>query len=214
MMSSVMPSAKYSCSGSPLMLVNGSTASEGLSGRLQRRRALADRGSRRHQLEGAHRIGDVLHLLLALVVEARADLAPHRAVHRVGHGDAARFGQPLQPRGDVHAVAVHRAVRLLDHVAQVNADAKAHLAILRHGVGGDAAVPAGRRAPRPPLRPPSRTRRAPSRRPCRSLGRRAPRSGAKHRAPHRARPPSRARRAPSGASSPPRRPPESPPAAA
>ena len=31
MMSSVMPSEKYSCSGSPDMLVNGSTAMEGLS---------------------------------------------------------------------------------------------------------------------------------------------------------------------------------------
>jgi len=31
-MSSVMPSAKYSCSGSPLMLANGKTAVEGLSG--------------------------------------------------------------------------------------------------------------------------------------------------------------------------------------
>ena len=28
-----MPSTKYSCSGSPLMFWNGSTASEGLSGR-------------------------------------------------------------------------------------------------------------------------------------------------------------------------------------
>ena len=32
MMSSTTPSAKYSCSGSPLMFVNGSTAMEGLSG--------------------------------------------------------------------------------------------------------------------------------------------------------------------------------------
>jgi hypothetical protein len=31
MMSSTIPSAKYSCSGSPLMLENGSTAIEGLS---------------------------------------------------------------------------------------------------------------------------------------------------------------------------------------
>ena len=31
-MSSTMPSAKYSCSGSPLMLANGSTAIEGRSG--------------------------------------------------------------------------------------------------------------------------------------------------------------------------------------
>jgi hypothetical protein len=32
MMSSTSPSAKYSCSGSPLMLVNGRTAMDGLSG--------------------------------------------------------------------------------------------------------------------------------------------------------------------------------------
>jgi hypothetical protein len=32
MMSSVMPSEKYSCSGSSLMLVKGSTAMDGLSG--------------------------------------------------------------------------------------------------------------------------------------------------------------------------------------
>jgi len=33
MISSTMPSAKYSCSGSPLMLANGKTAIDGLSGR-------------------------------------------------------------------------------------------------------------------------------------------------------------------------------------
>jgi len=32
MISSTMPSAKYSCSGSPLILAKGSTAIEGLSG--------------------------------------------------------------------------------------------------------------------------------------------------------------------------------------
>jgi len=32
MISSTMPSAKYSCSGSPLMFWNGMTASDGLSG--------------------------------------------------------------------------------------------------------------------------------------------------------------------------------------
>ena len=32
MMSSAIPSEKYSCSGSPLMLVNASTAIDGLSG--------------------------------------------------------------------------------------------------------------------------------------------------------------------------------------
>src|SRR5262249_44397084 len=33
MISSTMPSAKYSCSGSPLILANGNTAIDGLSGR-------------------------------------------------------------------------------------------------------------------------------------------------------------------------------------
>src|SRR4051812_47123792 len=37
MMSSTTPSAKYSCSGSPLMFVKGSTAMDGLSGDCQRR---------------------------------------------------------------------------------------------------------------------------------------------------------------------------------
>jgi hypothetical protein len=32
MISSTMPSTKYSCSGSPLMLANGNTAMDGLSG--------------------------------------------------------------------------------------------------------------------------------------------------------------------------------------
>ena len=36
-----------------------------------------------------------------------------------------------EPRGDVHAVAIHGAVGLLDHVAQVNADAKAHSPVCR-----------------------------------------------------------------------------------
>jgi hypothetical protein len=34
MASSTMPSTKYSCSGSPLILANGSTAIEGLLGRV------------------------------------------------------------------------------------------------------------------------------------------------------------------------------------
>jgi hypothetical protein len=41
MMSSTMPSAKYSCSGSPLMFWNGRTAIEGLSGRARRSAGLS-----------------------------------------------------------------------------------------------------------------------------------------------------------------------------
>ena len=49
MISSTMPSAKYSCSGSPLMFWNGRTAIDGLSGRAawaQIGRAMAWRGCR------------------------------------------------------------------------------------------------------------------------------------------------------------------------
>ena len=81
-------------------------------------------------------MADVLHPLFALIDKVRADLAPHGPVHCIGHGDAARFGHPFETRRNVHPVAVHRAVRLLDQVAHVNADPKAHLPIVRHRVGG------------------------------------------------------------------------------
>src|SRR6516225_8027827 len=42
MISSTMPSAKYSCSGSPLISANGSTAIDGLSGRAGPELARAD----------------------------------------------------------------------------------------------------------------------------------------------------------------------------
>jgi len=80
----------------------------------------------------AHRIGDVLDLLLALVLELGIDLALDRGANRFGHRHATRFGQALQPRRDVDAVAIHRAVRLLDHIAKVHADAKTHAAHVGH----------------------------------------------------------------------------------
>ena len=60
--SSVMPSLKYSCSGSPLMFVNGSTAIEGLSGSAAGR--AAERGSAVIGADpvDAHRPRDVLEL--------------------------------------------------------------------------------------------------------------------------------------------------------
>jgi hypothetical protein len=42
----------------------------------------------------------------------------------VGNADRARFANALEPRRDIDAVAHEVAVALLDHVAQVNADAK------------------------------------------------------------------------------------------
>ena len=56
----------------------------------------------------------VLHLVLDLVID------------RVGDANPARLGQRLDARGDVHAVAMHVA-RAAHHVAQMDADADAHL---------------------------------------------------------------------------------------
>ena len=68
MMSSEMPSAKYSCSASPLMLAKGSTAMDGLSGKAERAGASFRFGStgfawsRLPDLQriNSHRLGDVL----------------------------------------------------------------------------------------------------------------------------------------------------------
>ena len=49
---------------------------------------------------------------------------------RAGDANAARLGQLLKPRGDVHAIAVDGSVVLLDHIAQVDADAKLHAPVL------------------------------------------------------------------------------------
>ena len=72
MMSSTTPSAKYSCSGSPLMFVNGRTAMEGLSGSGS---ALETLGAPRAPTRAKpHRPGEVLDLLLARLSKRRSIL--------------------------------------------------------------------------------------------------------------------------------------------
>ena len=66
----------------------------------------------------------------------RRDAVAHGLMHHARNRDAARLGEAFEARGDVDAVAVDRAVGLLDHVAQVDADAKAHALRLRHGLAG------------------------------------------------------------------------------
>ena len=134
MMSSVMPSEKYCCSGSPLMLVKGSTAIDGLSGRDGAGRDGCGRYTVSNP-EHAHRIGDVLELDVAHVLEDMARLAAHFVAHLGRDADAAWFRQRLQPRGDVDAVAVD--VRALaDDVAKIDADAQNDAPVLgQQGVG-------------------------------------------------------------------------------
>jgi hypothetical protein len=112
-MSSVRSSAKNSCSGSPLMLTNASTAIDGLlaAARAEAHAGLAA-GARggRHVLVQAHpehpdRPGQVLDVLTAEISERDAEPVAHLVADRARHADAARRGELLQARGHVHAIA-------------------------------------------------------------------------------------------------------------
>ena len=143
MMSSVRPSAKNSCSGSPLMLANGSTAIEGLAAAVWRSR-LARVPRRQPAVEhdgiGADRPGDVLDRLLAEIREGELEPGADLLAHRRGDADAAGLGQGLEARGDVDAVA-EDVVALDDHVAEIDADAELDPARRRHvGVAPDHAL--------------------------------------------------------------------------
>jgi hypothetical protein len=118
--SSTIPSAKYSCSGSPLMFSNGSTAIvlwewKGCTQLLDRR---ATR-SRAYRVR-ADRLGDVLELLLAAILEANGQLAFDFAVHLLGNQDAARICDPFQPDRNVDPVAVEFTVLPNDDVTKRN----------------------------------------------------------------------------------------------
>jgi hypothetical protein len=62
--------------------------------------------------------------MFAGVLEVVADAACDCGVHRLRDHHTAGFTQCLQPRGDVDSVAIDAAIRLLEDVAQVHADAK------------------------------------------------------------------------------------------
>src|SRR3990172_8698232 len=120
MMSSVIPSLKYSCSGSPLMLTNGRTASE---------------GGEPYPVH-PHGLRDVLDGLLAEILVAKPDLALDLIIGRAREADAARLSEAFHPRRYVDSVAVD-PLPFDDHIAQVDADAELHPPGLRQfGVPG------------------------------------------------------------------------------
>ena len=74
----------------------------------------------------AHRLGDVLNLLLAQEIEPEVELAFDRVVDGGGDTDASGLCERLHARSDVDAVSIDRPVSLLDHIAEVDADAELH----------------------------------------------------------------------------------------
>ena len=122
MMSSVMPSLKYSCSGSPLILVKGRTRIEGFAGAASARGAAA-RACRVDSAIDPDRFGEILQPLFAEILEVEGDLASDLIQDSLGQDDGAGIRQGFQASRDVHSIAVEIAVH--DHdIAEIQADAQ------------------------------------------------------------------------------------------
>ncbi len=128
MMSSTIPSAKYSCSGSPDIFWNGSTAIEGLSGRASaalasRRTSCAFKAPWLAKLNPPrlHGLGDILEALRPKVFPGDLDLSPNLPIGVIGYANATRLCNALQPCGNVNAVA-EDIVFIDDDVADMNTD--------------------------------------------------------------------------------------------
>ena len=84
---------------------------------------------------------DVLELGRPEIGDRHIEPVARLPVGVLGETDRAGRGDPLQPRGDIDAVAHQIAVGLLDHVAEMNADAKVDAAFGRKtGIAFDEAV--------------------------------------------------------------------------
>jgi hypothetical protein len=83
--------------------------------------------------EGAHRLGDVPDLLFAKIRKCNWMLAQVFA-HTAGHANSPGFGECLQPRSDIDAIAKNIAV-LHHHVADIDSNTqKQSLRFLELGI--------------------------------------------------------------------------------
>ena len=124
MMSSTMPSAKYSCSGSPLRLVKGRTAIEGLSGRA-RAGLGGSTGPRRHPCRDgpcSSRTAPTKRkplrgsVLISRCSSPLSPIAPRAALMRVVSA-ASETMRPLPDGGDQVVLADH-ALPVADQVVE------------------------------------------------------------------------------------------------
>ena len=130
-MSSTSPSRKYSCSGSPLILVNGKTAMEGFSGSGSGLGWLALGAARQWRLaQHTPCTGSSMSLTPARQGPCRPAAAPFGHTREPRPRSRSRPAQPDPPAGrDVHAVA--KEIPTPDHhIADVNADPELKAAIL------------------------------------------------------------------------------------
>ena len=77
------------------------------------------------------RLGDVLELGRAQIAHGKIEPRLHLPIGVLGKTDGAGLGDAFQSRGDIDAVAHQIAVALLDHVAEMDADAELDAALGR-----------------------------------------------------------------------------------
>jgi hypothetical protein len=128
MISSTMPSAKYSCSGSPLILAKGSTAIDGLSGRGSEEptTGVAIGEVLASDAVCLDRLSNIFHLLLAEISEAHRQLRPDMVSNSTRDANPTRLSKSLQAGGDINGVA-EEIVALNDDIADMYPDAEPHL---------------------------------------------------------------------------------------
>jgi hypothetical protein len=78
--------------------------------RLRLRRGLCLRGNADGQRINPHRLGDILELGRAKIVDGKVDFRLHLAIGILGKADGAGLSDPFQSRGDIHAIAHQVAV--------------------------------------------------------------------------------------------------------
>ena len=134
MISSTMPSAKYSCSGSPLIFVKASTAIDGLSGNGRGFACCPARETAR-QISVARPIGpqhkclnrsrDILQTERPKLLERQAEPIPHMISNWSRNADTARRTLSLKSCCHIHRVSVQVSA-IGNRVAKVDPDPKAN----------------------------------------------------------------------------------------
>ena len=131
MISSTMPSAKYSCPGSPLMFLERQDRYGGAVGKYERRSPNLNTEVPAERTTRYTRTGRTMFLRAAHpILNIEGDLAARVIEDCLRYADAPRLRQSLQPGSNVHSIAIEVSP-IDDHVAEVDPDAELYTFLLR-----------------------------------------------------------------------------------
>ena len=97
-----------------------------------RRRGLCPGGLTDFERIDPDRLDNVPELGWAEIADGEIEPRFYLAIGVLGETDRARRANPFEPRGDIDSIAHQIAVGLLDHVAEMDADAELDAAVFRH----------------------------------------------------------------------------------